>query len=252
MPHLNATPGRPLTADLFPTAVRRQSGHGAALLAGFLRNERLTLSPSSYLSFSFSADGHRQACLTAPAPTQRSLFPSITLTTLTLMCRPVGGRSSWTDAASLRPPLPLMIEPCLLLRGRRVLTGCAIVFTNLLVLRALFGIGMVRRVGSWVAFSCQEKCSARLRGVLSGLLQQGNLKIKLSRLPSGGRLLLLRLSPLGMASHVFSLEEECPHCFGLFSVRFRVKIRVWQKTLVKLAEQPGARACFPTGNYFSI
>jgi MFS family permease len=52
------------------------------------------------------------------------------------------------------------------------LTGLAPTFTSFLVLRALFGIGMGGQWGVGASL-VMEKVPPRLRGVFSGLLQQG-------------------------------------------------------------------------------
>src|SRR5216684_893984 len=67
--------------------------------------------------------------------------------------------------------VPLMVD-LVFFSVVEVLTGLAPTYTSFLVLRALFGIGMG---GEWGVGSSlvMEKVSPRLRGVISGLLQQG-------------------------------------------------------------------------------
>src|SRR5216117_4009979 len=91
--------------------------------------------------------------------------------TLTLAFRPVGAFIIGLLADRYGRRLPLMID-LVFYSLVEVLTGLAPSFTTFLVLRALFGIGMG---GEWGvgASLVMEKVPPRLRGVLSGLLQQG-------------------------------------------------------------------------------
>src|SRR5882672_6077274 len=90
---------------------------------------------------------------------------------LTLLFRPVGAFIFGLLADRYGRKLPLMID-LVFYSLVEVLTGLAPSFTTFLVLRALFGIGMG---GEWGvgASLVMEKVPPRLRGVLSGLLQQG-------------------------------------------------------------------------------
>src|SRR5205814_8498301 len=67
--------------------------------------------------------------------------------------------------------LPLMID-LVFYSLCEVLTGLAPNFTAFLVLRALFGIGMGGEWGVGASLA-MEKVPPRLRGLLSGMLQQG-------------------------------------------------------------------------------
>jgi len=91
--------------------------------------------------------------------------------TLTLAFRPVGAFIFGLLADRYGRRLPLMID-LVFYSVVEVLTGLAPTFGSFLVLRALFGIGMG---GEWGvgASLVMEKVPPRLRGVLSGLLQQG-------------------------------------------------------------------------------
>jgi SHS family lactate transporter-like MFS transporter len=91
--------------------------------------------------------------------------------TLTLAFRPVGAFIFGLLADRYGRRIPLMAD-LVFYSLVEVLTGLAPTFTSFLVLRALFGIGMG---GEWGvgASLVMEKVPPRLRGVFSGLLQQG-------------------------------------------------------------------------------
>ena len=91
--------------------------------------------------------------------------------TLTLAFRPVGAFVFGLLADRYGRRVPLMAD-LVFYSVVEVLSGLAPTFTSFLVLRALFGIGMG---GEWGvgASLVMEKVPVRLRGVLSGLLQQG-------------------------------------------------------------------------------
>jgi SHS family lactate transporter-like MFS transporter len=91
--------------------------------------------------------------------------------TVTLAFRPVGAFIFGLLADRYGRRLPLMLD-LVFFSVVEVLSGLAPSYTSFLVLRALFGIGMG---GEWGvgASLVMEKVPARLRGVFSGLLQQG-------------------------------------------------------------------------------
>src|SRR5881296_3688797 len=91
--------------------------------------------------------------------------------TLTLFFRPVGAFIFGLMADRYGRRLPLMID-IVFYSVVEVLSGLAPSYTTFMVLRALFGIGMG---GEWGvgASLVMEKVPPRLRGVVSGLLQQG-------------------------------------------------------------------------------
>jgi SHS family lactate transporter-like MFS transporter len=91
--------------------------------------------------------------------------------TLTLMFRPVGAFIFGLLADRYGRRLPLMLD-LIFYSVVEVLSGFAPSYTAFLVLRALFGIGMG---GEWGvgASLVMEKVPPKLRGVFSGLLQQG-------------------------------------------------------------------------------
>jgi len=91
--------------------------------------------------------------------------------TLTLLFRPVGALIFGLMADRYGRRLPLMVD-LIFYSVVEVLSGFATSYWSFMALRALFGIGMG---GEWGvgASLVMEKVPARLRGVFSGLLQQG-------------------------------------------------------------------------------
>src|SRR6059036_2190944 len=91
--------------------------------------------------------------------------------TLTLAFRPVGAFTFGLIADRYGRKIPLMAD-LVFYSVIEVLSGLAPDYATFLVLRALFGIGMG---GEWGvgASLVMEKVPPRLRGVVSGLLQQG-------------------------------------------------------------------------------
>src|SRR5213080_5103550 len=91
--------------------------------------------------------------------------------TLTLLFRPVGAFIFGLLADRYGRKTPLMID-LVFYSIVEVLTGLAPNYTTFLILRALFGIGMGAEWGVGASL-VMEKVPLRLRGVMSGLLQQG-------------------------------------------------------------------------------
>ena len=91
--------------------------------------------------------------------------------TVTLAFRPVGAFIFGLLADRYGRRLPLMID-LVFYSIVEVLSGLAPNFTTFLILRALFGIGMGGEWGVGASLA-MEKVPPRLRGVLSGLLQEG-------------------------------------------------------------------------------
>jgi SHS family lactate transporter-like MFS transporter len=91
--------------------------------------------------------------------------------TLTLAFRPVGAFIFGLLADRYGRKVPLMID-LVFYSLVEVLTGLAPSYAAFLVLRALFGIGMGAEWGVGASL-VMEKVPPRLRGVMSGLLQQG-------------------------------------------------------------------------------
>ncbi|MBV9611949.1 MAG: MFS transporter [Acidobacteriaceae bacterium] len=90
---------------------------------------------------------------------------------LTLAFRPVGAFLFGLLADRYGRRLPLMMD-LVFYSVVEVATGLAPNFTTFLVLRALFGIGMGGEWGVGASLA-MEKVPLKLRGLLSGLLQQG-------------------------------------------------------------------------------
>src|SRR6266403_3009503 len=136
-------------------------GHHAALLAGFLG---WTLDAFDFFLVVVT--------LTAIAKEFHRTDKEIALSiALTLGFRPVGAFIFGLLADRYGRRLPLMLD-LVFYSVVEVLSGLAPNYVTFMVLRALFGIGMggVWGVGASLAM---EKVPPRLRGVLSGLLQQG-------------------------------------------------------------------------------
>ena len=189
-----------------------KDGHGAALFAGFLG---WTLDAFDFflVVLSLTAIAHEFHL------SDKEVAFSITLT---LVFRPVGAFIFGLMADRYGRRLPLMID-LVFYSVIEVLTGFAHSFAVFLVLRALFGIGMGGEWGVGASLA-MEKVPPRLRGFLSGLLQQGYAL---------GYLLAAVCSyfvfPRWGWRPMFFIGG-LPALLGLF-VRFRVKeSEVWQKT----------------------
>src|SRR5256714_14724225 len=91
--------------------------------------------------------------------------------TATLAFRPVGAFFFGLLADRYGRRLPLMID-LIFYSVVEVASGLAPNYTTFLILRALFGIGMGGEWGVGASLA-MEKVPPRLRGVLSGFLQQG-------------------------------------------------------------------------------
>jgi MFS transporter, SHS family, lactate transporter len=91
--------------------------------------------------------------------------------TATLAFRPVGALIFGLIADRYGRRLPLMLD-LIFYSIIEVLSGLAPNFTTFLILRALFGIGMGGEWGVGASLT-MEKVPAKLRGILSGLLQEG-------------------------------------------------------------------------------
>ena len=142
-------------------SVSSASDQRAALIAGFLG---WTLDAFDFFLVVF--------CLTAIGHEFGKSDAEIALSvTVTLAFRPVGAFLFGLIADRYGRRLPLMLD-LVFYSIVEVLTGFAPNYTVFLVLRALFGIGMG---GEWGvgATLVMEKAPPRLRGLLSGFLQQG-------------------------------------------------------------------------------
>src|SRR5438270_2843588 len=136
-------------------------GHGAALLAGFLG---WTLDAFDFFLVVVT--------LTAIAKEFHRTDKEIALSiALTLGFRPVGAFIFGLLADRYGRRLPLMLD-LIFYSIVEVLSGLALNYATFMVLRALFGIGMGGEWGVGASLA-MEKVPPRLRGVLSGLLQEG-------------------------------------------------------------------------------
>ena len=191
---------------------RPASDHGAALTAGFLG---WTLDAFDFFLVTL--------CLTAIGKEFHKPDSAIALSiTATLAFRPVGAFLFGLMADRYGRRLPLMID-LVFYSIVEVFTGLAPNYTTFVVLRALFGIGMGGEWGVGASLA-MEKVPPRLRGVLSGLLQEGY---------AAGNLLAavayFLVFPRWGWRPLFFLGG-LPALLALF-VRFRVKeSEVWQKS----------------------
>src|SRR5919206_2154922 len=136
-------------------------GHRAALLAGFLG---WTLDAFDFFLVVVT--------LTAIAKEFHKTDKEIALSiALTLGFRPVGAFIFGLLADRYGRRLPLMLD-LVFYSIVEVLSGLAPNYATFMVLRALFGIGMGGEWGVGASLA-MEKVPPKLRGVLSGLLQQG-------------------------------------------------------------------------------
>jgi SHS family lactate transporter-like MFS transporter len=139
----------------------RASDHRAAVLAAFLG---WTLDAFDFFLVVFA--------LTAIARDFGTTDAAIALSiTVTLAFRPVGAFLFGLLADRYGRRLPLMLD-LVFYSVVEVLSGLAPDYRTFLVLRALFGIGMGGEWGVGASLA-MEKAPVRLRGLLSGLLQQG-------------------------------------------------------------------------------
>ena len=143
------------------TVSDNSDGHGAALFAGFLG---WTLDAFDFFLVvmaltAIQAEFHK---------TDKDIALAITLT---LAFRPVGAFIFGLMADRYGRRLPLIID-LIFFSVVEVLSGLAPNYLTFLILRALFGIGMGGEWGVGASLA-MEKVPPRLRGVLSGLLQEG-------------------------------------------------------------------------------
>jgi SHS family lactate transporter-like MFS transporter len=208
-----------------PATPPTKGGHGAAVFAGFLG---WTLDAFDFFLVVLS--------LTAIAKEFHRSDAKIALSiTLTLMFRPVGAFIFGLMADRYGRRLPLMID-LVFYSLVEVLTGFAHSFTTFMVLRALFGIGMGGEWGVGASLA-MEKVPPRLRGLLSGMLQQG---YALGYLLAAGCFYFV--FPRWGWRPMFFIGG-LPALLGLF-VRFKVKeSEVWQKTRQSSWSNLGREIC---------
>ncbi|HEV3416050.1 MAG TPA: MFS transporter [Pirellulales bacterium] len=197
-------------AVLAKSAERREAGF--ALAAGFLG---WTLDAFDFFLVPISVPAIAKDFNTSEATILFSV-------TLTLMFRPVGAFIFGLLADRYGRRIPMMID-LVFYSAIEVATGFAPNLATFLVLRALFGIGMG---GEWGvgASLVMEKVSAKWRGVLSGLLQEGYaFGFLLAAIAAH-----FMLEPLGWRSLFFL--GGLPALLALF-IRFWIKeSEVWQKS----------------------
>jgi MFS transporter, SHS family, lactate transporter len=195
-----------------PSVASTAGDHWAALTASFLG---WTLDAFDYFLVVF--------CLTAIGRDFHQSDASMALAIgITLWFRPVGAFLFGLLADRYGRRIPLMLD-LVFYSVVEVLSGLAPNYTTFMVLRALFGIGMGGEWGVGASLA-MEKAPARLRGVLSGVLQQGY---------AAGNILaaacyFLLFDKVGWRPLFFI--GGLPALLALF-VRFRVKeSEIWAKT----------------------
>jgi MFS transporter, SHS family, lactate transporter len=195
-----------------PATSPATEGHGPAVFAGFLG---WTLDAFDFFLVVLS--------LTAIAQEFHRSDKEIAFSiTLTLAFRPVGAFIFGLMADRYGRRIPLMID-LVFYSVVEVATGFAHSFTTFLVLRALFGVGMGGEWGVGASLA-MEKVPPRLRGFLSGVLQQG---YALGYLLAAGCYFFV--FPRWGWRPMFFIGG-LPALLGLF-VRFKVKeSEVWKKT----------------------
>ncbi len=195
-----------------PAAPPAQPSHAAAVLA-------------SFLGWTLDAFDFFLVALSLTAIAQEFHLPDKAIAfslTLTLAFRPVGAFIFGLMADRYGRRTPLMID-LVFYSAVEVATGFAHSFTTFLVLRALFGIGMGGEWGVGASLA-MEKVPPRLRGFLSGMLQQG---YALGYLLAA--VCFYFVFPRWGWRPMFFIGG-LPALLGLF-VRFKVKeSEVWQKT----------------------
>jgi SHS family lactate transporter-like MFS transporter len=152
---LTASPTTPLPDS------PNKDGHGAAVFAGFLG---WTLDAFDFFLVVMSLTAIAQEFHRSDAAIAFSI-------TLTLAFRPLGAFIFGLMADRYGRRIPLMID-LVFYSVVEVATGFAHSFTTFLILRALFGIGMGGEWGVGASLA-MEKVPPRLRGFLSGILQEG-------------------------------------------------------------------------------
>jgi SHS family lactate transporter-like MFS transporter len=195
-----------------PVSARSTTDHRSAVLAGYLG---WTLDAFDFFLV--------VSCLTAIGREFHKTDAEMALTlTATLAFRPVGAFLFGLLADRYGRRLPLMID-LIFYSIVEVLSGLAPTYTTFLILRALFGIGMGGEWGVGASLA-MEKVPPRLRGLLSGFLQQGYaMGFLLASLCN-----LFLFNRIGWRPLFFL--GGLPALLALF-VRMRVKeSEVWQKT----------------------
>jgi SHS family lactate transporter-like MFS transporter len=189
------------------------SDRNAAVIAGFLG---WTLDAFDFFIVTF--------CLDHIAATYKVARADITLCiTLTLMMRPVGAFIFGLFADRYGRRRPMMIN-LVFYSTLSVLSGLAPTYHTFLICRLLFGIGMGGEWGVGASLA-MEKVPPRLRGLLSGVLQEG---YAFGGLLAAGAYFLVyprthHWQPLFWIGGLPALVA--------FFIRFRVKeSAVWQKT----------------------
>jgi len=203
---------RPLENRDLPATPAEKPAHGAAVFAGFLG---WTLDAFDFFLVIMALTAIAKEFHRSDADVAFSI-------PLTLAFRPVGAFIFGLLADRYGRRLPLMID-LVFYSVVEVATGFAHSFTTFLILRALFGIGMGGEWGVGASLA-MEKVPPKLRGFLSGMLQQG---YALGYLLAA--VCFLFVFPRWGWRPMFFIGG-LPALLGLY-VRFQVKeSEVWEKT----------------------
>lgn len=210
------------------------SDRNAAVLAGFLG---WTLDAFDWFIVTLCRDNIAASLKVSPAAITWCM-------TLTLMARPLGAFIFGLLADRYGRRRPMMIN-LVFYSTLSVLSGLAPTYVLFMICRILFGVGMGGEWGVGASLA-MEKVPPQLRGLLSGLLQEGYA--------CGGL--------LATAAYfwIYPLLHDWRPLFWIgglpallaFYIRFQVKeSAVWQKT--KKDSWGNLSQCFyPTGNCFSV
>ncbi|HEY3136098.1 MAG TPA: MFS transporter [Blastocatellia bacterium] len=152
---------------LTPAQPQPSSDHRAALFAGFLG---WTLDAFDFFLVVFALTAIGKEFFPDLPPRQADAAIALSIT-VTLAFRPVGAFIFGLLADRYGRRLPLIID-LIFYSIVEVLSGLAPNYATFMVLRALFGIGMGGEWGVGASLA-MEKVPSRLRGVFSGLLQEG-------------------------------------------------------------------------------
>lgn len=207
------------------TQIRPSPERAAAERADHAAGDHLAALTASFLGWTLDAFDYFLVvfCLTAIGREFHKSDAAMALAiTITLAFRPVGAFLFGLLADRYGRRAPLMLD-LIFYSVIEVLSGLAPNYATFMVLRALFGIGMGGEWGAGASLA-MEKAPPRLRGLLSGFLQQGYAAGNI--LAAGCYFFLF--DKLGWRPLFFI--GGFPALLALF-VRFRVKeSEVWAKT----------------------
>ena len=149
------------------------------------------------------------------------------LITMTMLCRPVGGFLFGLLADRYGRRIPLMINMSAY-AAAGILTGLAPNYASLLTIRAVFGIVMGGTWGVGTSLA-MEGASAKRRGLLSGLLQEGYAA---GNVLAAGMFFFFH----GIGWRWLFILTSLPAIPLVFYLKFAVReSAVWQRTVVRIS-----------------